>query len=96
MGAQGAESEGPVDAKALVAFVEGDWALARGLVQSFADTTNDQLVVVAIAIASGDCLSLSEAARAIKGASAILFATATAVEAGRLEGAAGLGDVAEI
>jgi len=96
MGAQGAESKGPVDAKALVAFAEGDWALARGLVKSFADTTDQQLIIIAEAMESGDFPSLREAAHAIKGASAILFATAAAVEAGRLEDAAKSGNLAEV
>jgi len=90
------DSGGPVNAKALVALVDGDWEFARGLVQSFADTTGEQLVVIETAIASVDFLALSEAAHAIKGASANLFATAAAVEAGQLEGAAKLGNLWEM
>lgn len=83
------ESQGSVDAKALVALVDGDWDFARGLVQSFADTTDEQLIAVATAMASGDSQALSKAAHAIKQASASLLATAAAVKAGRLEDAEG-------
>jgi two-component system sensor histidine kinase/response regulator len=95
-GAQRWDSEGPVNEKAFVALVDGDWDFARGLVESFADTGNAVLATVRTAVAAGDFLALSEAAHVIKGASANLFASAVVVEARRLEDAAKLGDVAEI
>jgi HPt (histidine-containing phosphotransfer) domain-containing protein len=94
--AQGQDSEGPVNEKAFVALVDGDWDFARGLVESFADTANAVLATIRNAVAAGDYLALSEAAHVIKGASANLFATAVVVEARRLEDALKLGDVVEI
>jgi CheY-like chemotaxis protein len=91
-GAQGQNSEGPVNAEALAALVDGDWLFARGLVQSFTDTANAALATIGIAVAARDWLTLSEAAHVIKGAGANLFATAAAAEAGQLEDAAKLGD----
>jgi CheY-like chemotaxis protein len=95
-GAQGQNSEGPVNAEALAALVDGDWLFARGLVQSFTDTANAALATIGIAVAARDWLTLSEAAHVIKGAGANLFATAAAAEAGQLEDAAKLGDGWEI
>jgi two-component system sensor histidine kinase/response regulator len=94
--AQGPESHSPVNVKELVALVDGDWAFARGLVESFADTAKAVLATIGTAQAAGDWLALSGAAHVIKGASANLFASAVVVEAGRLEDAAKLGDVVEI
>jgi PAS domain S-box-containing protein len=89
-------SESPVNVEALHALVDSDWAFARGLVESFAETADAMLATIGTALAVEDCPALSEAAHTIKGASANLFATAAAVEAGRLEEAAKLGNVAEI
>jgi PAS domain S-box-containing protein len=94
--AQVQDSEGPMDAKALAALVDGDWVFARGLVQSFADTARTGLATIETAVASGNWLTLSEATHVIKGASANLFATAAAAEASRLEDAAKFGNVVEI
>ncbi len=95
-GTQGQNSEGPVNAEALAALVDGDWVLARGLVESFAETADAALAIIGTAQVAGDCLALSEAAHVIKGASANLFAKAAAAEAGQLENAAKLRDVAEV
>jgi PAS domain S-box-containing protein len=94
--AQGQDSEGPLDEKALVALVDGDWDFARELVESFAVTANAVLATIRTAVAARDFPALSEAAHVIKGASANLFASAVVVEASRLEDAAKLGDVVEI
>jgi CheY-like chemotaxis protein/HPt (histidine-containing phosphotransfer) domain-containing protein len=93
---EGQDLEGPINAKALAALVDGDWAFARGLVQSFADTAESGLATIGTAVAAGNWLTLSEAAHVIKGASANLFASTLVVEAGRLEDAARSGNVAEI
>jgi HPt (histidine-containing phosphotransfer) domain-containing protein len=85
-----------VNEKGFGAFVDRVWDLARGLVQSFADTANAVLATIRTAVAAGDFLALSEAAHVIKGASANLFASAVVVEARRLEEAAKLRDVVEI
>jgi hypothetical protein len=81
-----------VDAKTLLASVNGDWDLARRLVQSFSDTVESQLEV----IASGDSLAIREATQVIEAASATLFATAVALEARRLQDAAQRGEPKEI
>ena len=94
--AKGLTFDGPVDATALAALVDGDWVFARGLVESFTDTATASLVTISAVLESGDSLTLSEAAHVIKGASANLFETSAASAAEQLEDAAKSGDVARM
>jgi two-component system sensor histidine kinase/response regulator len=92
----GHDSQGPVDATALAALVDGDWVFARGLVESYTDTANTVLATMATALAAGDSLALSEAAHVMKGASANLFALAAAGAAEQLESAAKSRDLGQM
>ena len=55
-------SDGPVNATALASLVDGDWEFARGLIESYAESTNASLATIAAVLESGDALTLSEAA----------------------------------
>jgi two-component system sensor histidine kinase/response regulator len=84
------ELQPPVDWAALLAFIDGDIAFARELVESFVGTGEKALAVMAAALSTGDQTMMREAAHSLKGASANLRATAATSAAADLEEAARL------
>jgi PAS domain S-box-containing protein len=78
----------PVDWDALLAFIDGDKAFARELVESFIGTCDNAFASLSAAVAAGDLASVRDAAHLISGASRNLRAIAATSTAARLEGAA--------
>jgi two-component system, sensor histidine kinase and response regulator len=86
----------PVDWHVLFQSTGEDKGLARELVGIFITNGDQALASIAAALSNGDHNSLAESAHALQGASANLWAAATAVAAGQLENAANTGSSAQL
>jgi len=86
----------PVDWGAFLRSMDGDEILARELVDLFIESGDESLALIVSALGMRDYAAISEQAHSLKGASANLRATSTALAAARLEAAARAGDIPQI
>jgi two-component system, sensor histidine kinase and response regulator len=90
------DAETPVDVAALRALLDGDSLLEQELIADYASTGSSLLKAILDAISSNDFAAIQQAAHTLKGASASLYANASASLAGRIENAAKAGERAQI
>jgi two-component system, sensor histidine kinase and response regulator len=88
--------QSPVDIAALHALLDGDSSLERELIDDYASTGSAALKAILDAIAANDLSGVQHAAHTLKGASASLYAGASAALAGRVESAAKSGAHAQV
>jgi HPt (histidine-containing phosphotransfer) domain-containing protein len=86
----------PVDWKEFMRSMDGDELLAKELVDLFIESGDESLAAILSALGMRDYAAVSEQAHSLKGASANLRATATALAAAKLEAAARSGDAPQI
>jgi PAS domain S-box-containing protein len=91
-----APTPAPVDWSAFLKSMDGDETLARELVDLFIESGDESLAAIVDALGMRDYAAVGEQAHSLKGASANLRATATAMAAAKLEAAARSGDVPQI
>jgi CheY-like chemotaxis protein len=86
----------PVDWALLLESLDGDEVFARSLMDTFIETADREMTVIALALRTVDASALYSSAHVLKGASATLRAFGVAFAAAELEAAAGLDESGKI